>query len=203
MHIDHVIISVRDFEAASARLRERFRLESLPGGTHPMGTDNWSIRLAPPQYLELLGVGDEAVMRSNPFGQRVLDTLKSGDSLMAWAIGVDDIEAVAARLGRRLIPGQWQRPDGTIGRWRNVFADMEDFGDLPFFIQYDSDREPPQGEGTISWIEVGGDRNRMREWIGDQALPIRYSGGAPGLRAVAIEMPSGEIVIRNEDLKEG
>ncbi len=203
MQIDHIVIAVRDFETAAARLKAKFGLTATPGGTHPMGTANWVVPLEPPLYMELLGVGDENVMKANEFGRRVLTVLESGDQLMAWAIGVDDIDAVGARLERAVFPGQWEAADGSVGRWRNVFADMKYFGDLPFFIHYDSRvREPAPVPGAITSIEVGGDRGRMLDWIGSEELPIRFRGGEPGLYAVAIELPDGEIVIRNEDLRE-
>ena len=202
MQIDHIVIAVRDFEAAAARLKAKFGLTATSGGTHPMGTANWVVPLEPPQYMELLGVGDEDVMMANEFGRRVVAVLESGDELMAWAIGVDDIDAVGQRLQRPVFPGQWEAPDGSVGRWRNVFADMKYFGDLPFFIHYDSRvREPAPVPGAITSIEVGGNRDRMLEWIGSEELPISFKGGEPGLSAVTIELPDGEIVIRNEDLR--
>ena len=36
----------------------------------------------------------------------------------------------------------------------------------------------------------------MHTWVGDFDVPIRYVRGAHGLRAVGIEGPHGEIVIR-------
>ena len=127
------------------------RLTATPGGTHPMGTANWIVPLKPPQYMELLGVGDENVMKTNEFGKRVLSVLEGGDQLMAWAIGVEDIDAVGALLERPVFPGQWEAPDGSVGRWRNVFADMKYFGDLPFFIQYDSRVREPVAAQTVDY----------------------------------------------------
>lgn len=60
--------------------------------------------------------------------------------------------------------------------------------------RYDDVRHanPP---GSYAWVEHGGDEAALREWIGGD-LPLRFVGGAPGLRAVAIDSLRGEIVVR-------
>ena len=209
--IDHVIILVNDLEAARIRLLDRFGLNAIGNGTHPMGTANSAVPLKPPQYVELLGIGDSEVARANVFGKRLVQRLKGGDCLLGWAVRVGDIRAEGERLGRPLIPGEWHGPDGTIGRWHNILPDFKDLDDLPFFIQYEggnSDRRdggyaqaasPSQPE-DIAWLEVGGDPGRMVDWLGDDSLPLRFVPKGPGIHAVAINSPKGEIVIRNDDL---
>jgi hypothetical protein len=56
-------------------------------------------------------------------------------------------------------------------------------------------RKEPRG---ITWLEVGGDEQVMRDWLGDEAdqLPLRYVGGEPGLRAIGIDFEDGEIELR-------
>lgn len=211
MQIDHVIIAVNDLDRSADRFREQFGLIALPGGTHPTGTANRVIPLRPPQYIELLGVGQQELLRSHQFGERLLRRLSTGDSLLGWAVRVDDIDAEAARLGRSAIPGQWNGPDGQVSRWHNVFADFEDFDSLPFFIQYATDNAAtqqarydeaasPAHPGAINRLVVGGDRGQLVAWIGADSLPLSHVEAPPGLHAVVIESPSGEIVIRNEDL---
>ncbi len=211
MQIDHVIIAVNDLHAAATLLRDRLGLNAIGGGTHPMGTANRVVPLPPPQYIELLAIGDEKVAAANPFGRGLQARLAGGDCLLGWAVSVSDIEAEAARLGRPLIPGEWHGPDGTVGRWHNIFADIDDFDKLPFFIRYEgenSDRhearyaeaDSPARPGCIAWLEVGGERQRMTDWLGDDSLPLLFDGANPGLHTVAIDSPHGEIVIRNNDL---
>jgi hypothetical protein len=211
MQIDHAIIAVNDLEHSTRHLRERFGLVALPGGTHPTGTANRVIPLQPPQYIELLGVGQQELLRSHQFGERLLHRLSLGDSLLGWAVRVDDIDAEASRLGRTAIPGQWNGPDGQVDRWHNVFADFEDFDALPFFISYATNNADiqqaqydeaasPANPGAISRLVVGGDRERLLSWLGTDSLPLNHVEAPPGLHAVVIESPSGEIVIRNEDL---
>lgn len=95
---------------------------------------------------------------------------------------------------------------GAPGRIQGVLA-----AELPFFVQYNDDdggpserrrqgyhaaASPAQRAG-FSWIEVGGDRARLDEWLGDYDLPVRVIDGPAGLRGVGISSPRGEIVIRN------
>jgi len=214
LQIDHIIIGVQDFEQAAERLLSRFGLRALPGGTHPTGTANWSIPLEPPQYLELLGVGDAAQLAQSRVGQRFIERLSQGDYLVSWAVLVDDIAGFARRLARPLIPGQVEGPDGTVGRWHTLLPPPEEFGTLPFFIEYEgTGRQERHREGwlraaspaqpaSLAWIEVGGDHDRLVEWLGTADLPVRSTGDKPGLRAIAIASPSGEIIIRDEDLRE-
>jgi hypothetical protein len=39
--------------------------------------------------------------------------------------------------------------------------------------------------------------NQMHEWLGDADLPVRFVSGDPGLHAVGIAGPRGEIVLRD------
>ena len=41
-------------------------------------------------------------------------------------------------------------------------------------------------EPAIGWIEVAGDAERLRGWLGEAELPVRVVDGSPGVRAVAI-----------------
>jgi hypothetical protein len=211
MQIDHVIIAVNDLDPAAHHFRDRFGLVALPGGNHPTGTANRVIPLQPPQYIELLGVGQQELLRSHQFGERLLHRLFLGDSILGWAVRVDDIDAEAARLGRAAIPGQWNGTDGMVSRWHNIFADFEDFDALPFFIRYATDdaevqqarydeADSPAHPAAITRLVVGGDREKLLSWVGTESLPLHFIDGPPGLHAVVIDSPSGEIVIRNEDL---
>jgi hypothetical protein len=211
MQIDHVIIAVNDLDDAAHHFRDHFGLIALPGGTHPTGTANRVIPLKARQYIELLGVGQQELLRSHQFGDLLLHRLSQGDGLLSWAVRVDDIDAEAARLQRPAIPGKWEGPDGQVSRWHNVFPDFDDFANLPFFIRYahegpghrqaDYDTAgSPAEPGAISRLIVGGDPRQMASWLGSESLPLHFIDAPVGLHAVVIESASGEIVIRNEDL---
>jgi hypothetical protein len=75
---------------------------------------------------------------------------------------------------------------------------------MPFFLQWDvpPDLHPGRaraGHGTrvegITRVEVGGDGARLRDWLGDDELPIRVVEGPPGVRAVVLATADGALEI--------
>ena len=204
MRLDHVIYGAHDLDEAAARLNAEHGLGFVGGGRHPGGTVNSVAPLAPPQYLEVLAVeelGDDV-------SRELARLIAAGRTLLGWGIEVDDIEAVAARLGRPVETGSIVNEDGSTGSWRFV-EDPDDFS-LPFFIAYDADpgarrsRWQSRGEEAgndhlvgFTFVEVGGDRAQVEALVGTGALPIRFVTGRPGLHAVGIAGPDGEIVLRD------
>lgn len=203
MRLDHVIFGTRDLAETAARLEQMHGLGFLAGGRHPGGTVNSVAPLEPPQYLELLAV-EEIGDDTSRLAKRMIE---EGRSLLGWGIVVDDIEGVAERLGCDLEAGSITYPDGSTGSWRYAGSD-DPF--LPFFLAYDDPdlrlskwrqrvREAGNdGFGGFTFVEVGGDPEVMRAWLGDADLPVRFVNGRPGLHAVGIAGPAGEIVIRDE-----
>lgn len=210
MRLDHVLYGTRDLDETATRLEQLHGLRFLAGvGRHPGGTVNIVAPLQPFQYLELLAVEEVGDATSQLF-QRLIE---DGRTLLGWGIEVDEIEAVAARLGREVETGSITLDDGSTGSWRIVASD--DFS-LPFFIAYDASADDPdlrrrrrrwqewvreagnEGFGGFTFVEVGGDREMMRAWLADADLPVRLVSGRPGLHAVGIAGPAGEIVIRDE-----
>jgi Glyoxalase-like domain len=204
MRIDHVIFGVQDLDEAAARLHREHGLGFLRGGKHPGGTVNSTAPLAPPQYLELLAVEELGDAVSREFAGLIGD----GRTLLGWGIEVDEIEAVAERLGRPVEVGSIVNEDGSTGSWR--FLEDPDDLSLPFFIAYDADpgvrwsrwrdrvdEAGNDGFGGFTFVEVGGDRARLEALVGAGVLPIRFVAGRPGLHAVGISGPDGEIVLRD------
>lgn len=197
--IDHVVLAVRDHEASAARLWEEHGLRFTPGGRHAAwGTANMLAPLGE-DYVELLGVVDEDVGRNTVLGRTLLELSADRDRWFSVCVATDRIEETAARLGLTVEPGGRARPDGTEVRWRG--AGIEERGDdlsLPFFIDWDvpdglhpgaapaEHRIPVEG---IAWAEVGGDRERLDEWLGDISVPIRVVDGAePRVLAVGLSV---------------
>jgi catechol 2,3-dioxygenase-like lactoylglutathione lyase family enzyme len=195
LHLDHVIYAVRDLEEASARFREQFGLPVVVGGAHPGGTRNAVVFCRDHSYLELLAVDDP----DGDFARRLAQIVPTGEGLCGWAVRTDDIDAVAGRLGLHVREGSITRADGTVGTWRTAASFDPSDAHLPFVIQYAAGRRPgvePDAPDRLAWVEVSGDEDRMREWLGDAGIDARVSDGPPGLRAAAIATASGEIVIR-------
>jgi hypothetical protein len=205
MWIDHVVLGVRDMEAAGRRMEEQFRLGSVAGGRHEAwGTGNRIVPLGGP-YLEMLGVADEAAATANPIGRALLARLVGGDHWLCWCVATDALDVTANRLAIPVDEGSRLRPDGVQLRWRSAgFTFALDNPSLPFFIAWEvppklhpgraeaGHRAQPSG---IAWVEVGEDP-RLAGWLGDAALPVRTVSGEEGLVAVGIATADGEIALR-------
>src|SRR3954454_9841344 len=101
MRIDHVIYGTQDLEAASARM-EREGLTVVPGGHHVgQGTGNQIIPLGN-AYLELMVIDDREEAAGSPIGRILLEKLV-GEGFIGWAVRVDDLHAVAQRLGTPIL----------------------------------------------------------------------------------------------------
>lgn len=190
MRIDHVLYAVSDLDAGAARVEEKLGLAALPGGQHPAwGTANRIVQLGP-DYLELVGVVDEGTAARSDFGRLVLG---AGDGLIGWAVATEDIDAVAGRLKLAVEPGSRTRPDGLELAWRlaGVTEALRSGGTLPFFIQWDGAEElhpggDPGAPAGISWVEVAGDADALREWLGAAELPVRFTAQGSGITAAGI-----------------
>jgi hypothetical protein len=194
---------VVDVDQAADRLRRDHGLGSLPGGIHLGGTTNRLVPLEPPTFLELLGVGDTSLAD----GSWLARALNGHDRPLWWALGVDDIQEPAGRLGMPVGAASMQFQEGGESSFRVVGMPLYP---LPFFIQYGLDwdaRRRLWGErlrraehdvapGRITFVEVGGVASQLHDWIGSADLPVRVVDGYPGIRAAGIATEGGEIVIR-------
>jgi Glyoxalase-like domain len=203
--LDHVIVTVHELDAAARRYHEEHGVASLPGGRHAgHGTGNRIVPLGA-SYIELMAVvdGDEAA--ASPVGSWVKRRLAEvGEAPAAVCLRTDDIDATARRTGYASQPMSRIRPDGVELAWELVALDAAFSEGLPFFIQWHVDdadhpgralvehRRPPVG---IDWVELGGDRDRLASWLGQQELPLRHVEGAPGPHRLAIALADGETAL--------
>lgn len=203
--IDHVVIGVGDVDDAARRLLAECGLGSVFGGRHE-GWGTWN-RIVPlgPDYLELIGVVDRKEAAKSFLGRHLMSHVGGGDRLMGWCVAVTDVDAVATRLGLTVNPGSRTRPDGTTLRWRSagLEAALED-PSVPFFITWEGPAElhPGRSEADhrieptgISWLEVGTDAMRLKDWLAAEELPVRVVGGPPGVLGVGIGTATGEEIV--------
>jgi hypothetical protein len=205
LRLDHVVYAVPDLDQVAVRFREEFGLDSTEGGRHERwGTAN---RIVPPggQYLELVAAVAEQVAAETAFGRGVLERAGRGGGCFTVAAVADDLDAVASRLGLEVGSGSRTRPDGQTVRWRMV--GLDDPGRqawMPFFLIWDISDELHPGRARVghgvratglAWVEVGGDAERLRTWLGGDELPIRVTDDEPGIHRVAISTLDGELVI--------
>lgn len=205
MRLDHLGYAVRDLDEAAVRFREESGLDSVVGGRHVgFGTANRIVPLGD-QYIEIVGVVDEAEAEGSAFGRSVLDRAADGGGWLVIVVTTDDVDAEAARLGLEVSSGLRQRPDGSEVRWRMTGLDAPQRERwMPFFMTWDMPAElhpgrQRAGHGVrvtgLAWVEVGGDEERMREWLGGGELPIRMADAPPGIVRAAVATTDGEIVI--------
>jgi hypothetical protein len=195
VRIDHVIYATGDLDAAAARLEADLGLMSVEGGRHEgLGTHNRIVPLGA-GYLELMAVNDSEAASGSELARMLHARIAEAmEGLFAWAVAVQDIEGVAARLGT---PVTAIRREGLSARLTGLAEALHE-PCLPFFIVRDPGVPDPGGAadaGGISWVEVAGDHARLEHWIGDDRLPMRVVEGAPGIRAMGIgrrELRTGE-----------
>jgi Glyoxalase-like domain len=205
LRLDHVAYAVPDLDEAAVRFREEFGLDSTEGGRHERwGTANRIVPLGD-QYLELVAAVDEPTAAETAFGRGVLERASGGGGWFTMAAVADDLDAVASRLGIEIGSGSRMRPDGQTVRWRMAGLDdprREPW--MPFFLAWDvpEDLYPGRaraGHGVwaqgIAWVEVAGNRERLRAWLGDDELPIHVTDGEADIPRVAVGSSDREIVI--------
>ena len=186
MRIDHVIYGTADLDVAAARVQERLGLTVIAGGRHDgQGTHNRIVPLGDGSYVELLAIADPQEAQRSPVGSAVQAIIERGDGLLGWAVGVEDVDVVARRLGTTVTTVGRQ---GMTARLTGVAEALAE-PSLAFFIERRAERRSPLVAGApdaISWIEVAGDARRIERWLGEVELPVRVVDGEPGVRAIGI-----------------
>jgi len=123
--LDHVIVGVRDLDAATETYTRLLGREPSWRGSHPgFGTANALFRLAN-TYVELLSSSGDG-----PFARELGESLeRDGEGLVGMAFGTDDADDCAAQLRARGIaaaePAEGSGSDSRTGakrEWRNVFV---------------------------------------------------------------------------------
>ena len=144
--IDHLVIAVRDPDAAASVLEATLGLAVTGGGRHEgRGTFNRLVFLGD-TYLELIGVDDVHLVgtaETNAVGRAALDLLDDGrEGLATLALATDDAAAEVARLrasGSAIgdpVPGSRARPDGEVVRWTTAFPELGPEAP-PFLIEHE------------------------------------------------------------------
>jgi hypothetical protein len=202
MRIDHVIYATHDLAASARRFEEEYGLVASGGGVHPkLGTCNSLVPIGKGQSLEFMAVADPG---SNSFLVKGLtEVLAEGDRLFAVSIAPDDLDETVSRLGLQITQGERRSTSGRLIHWRMAGLPMAASpSHLPFFVDWgDSDPELDSSlnrdvEG-VEWIELGGDEQELRKWLGDAgALPVRFADGPPGPLALALRRGPEIVVVR-------
>jgi len=177
--IDHLVVAVRDVEAAVVAVEDGLGLAFTGGGRHEaMGTYN-RLAFLGDTYVEVIGVFDRAlVVSSSTFavGNAALAMLETGgDGLATYALATDDVRGDVARLrgaGSSIgepVAGSRRRPDGELVQWTTAFPELAP-DRPPFLIEHE-----PRG------AEWGAEARAAR-------ATFRHPGGG-AVRLTALELP--------------
>jgi hypothetical protein len=158
--------------ACVQRLGARLGAAFSDGGMHPsFGTRNFVLPLANGCYVEAVAALDHPAVDTAPFGRAVRARTAEGGGWLTWAIRVDDLTAVEARLARRAANGHRRRPDGFDLRWRQIgLYDVAEDPQLPFFVKWDVDAQhhPSFGGSPVALrgVEIAGDELTVDLYLG-------------------------------------
>jgi hypothetical protein len=210
MRVDHVSYAAESdgLAATAERLSKKIGVAPVDGGVHPrFGTRNVILPLSNERYVEVVEVLDHPASYKAPFGQAVRARSENGGGWMGWAVAVDDLSEAERRLGREAVVGSRHRPDGVMLCWRQLgikglIADPQ----LPYYIKWDDETLHPsvgaQTDVTIRSLEIAGDPNRVRDWLGlppDHATSVDFTfvspHGNPGLLSVTFDTPDGAVTV--------
>jgi hypothetical protein len=205
--IDHVVVGVRDLDAAAGTIWRRYGLEAQAGGVHTgAGTGNMIVPVGNDQFLELLAVLDPG--SRHPIVGWLQRMLGDGDRLLALAIEPDDLDASAGRLGEPVTELDRVADDGRHVHFRLTGAlGLLGPETLPFFVTTTAGREwrcgfrPPRHRtdaSGIRWVELGGDESTIRARVADPSLPLRIVSGRRGVTAIGLALGGAEVVMRSQ-----
>jgi hypothetical protein len=210
--IDHISLGTRNLYEGTERLCRETGLGQYEGGWFPgLGIANRIVPLGLDQYIEVESVIDAYSPQHSLTDRWFYDQISSGDVYIGWCLRVDTLEELedhAERMGTEIIQtGLRQRPDGSLSApartpdtvycWQRGLPNIFHIADMSTHPARQPCEQPAAPQG-IAWMEVGGTQQDMIGWLGEEAknLPLTYNGERPGLYAVAINAPDGEIVIR-------
>ena len=140
--IDHLVIAVRDLEAA-ARDYRALGFTVVEGGRHTgIGTYNMLIAFQDTSYVELIGFYEQP--RAD---HRWWAPLEKGGGLVDFCLQTDDLRGDTLALRRAGVdigdpePKNRKRPDGVDVRWVFSLARGADRGVAPFIIADETGRD--------------------------------------------------------------
>jgi hypothetical protein len=211
--IDHLVIVTGDLGRAIAEYRG-LGFSVVPGGRHPVGTENALIALRDGAYMELIAF--ESPDRPQP--HRWWEPLQRGGGLVDFCAGTDAFAADLLALraaGVAVDPPRAQgrtRPDGYVLRWTFASPSEGQRGLVPFLIADETPRQERVPGATDHANEVTGLRV-LTIAVGDlTAVAGWYQGflGRPGaagqradLRAVTRRFGVGPHVVELAEPADG
>lgn len=211
MRLDHLSYAAgpEGLAACAQRLGARLGAGFTDGGIHPsFGTRNFVLALSNRCYVEVIEALEHPAADRALFGQAVRARARAGGGWLGWAVRVDDIAAIEARLARRATAGHRHRPDGFDLRWQQIGVnDLSVDSQFPFFVHWLTDEEHHPSAGgsqvALTGLEIAGDERMVEEYLGSSArrplngVAVDWVGSPDdtGLVAAVFDTASGEVRI--------
>jgi hypothetical protein len=162
-------------------------------------------------YLEVVEALDHPAADQAPFGRSVRQRAAEGGGWLNWVVGVSDLGAIEAQLGRPAAAGHRVRPDGYDLRWHQIgIIDTERERQLPWFIHWESEKsQHPAASGgkvNLERLDIAGDRDYVTAYLGERAtasleslkvkwLDVSEYNDDSGIVRVHFTTPSGVVTI--------
>jgi catechol 2,3-dioxygenase-like lactoylglutathione lyase family enzyme len=201
--LDHVVRIVTDFAATERRFRDKCGLEAARWEAFPDSGVASRLFVLGNAGIELMGVRDAAEAAEHPFGRLVLAAIREGERWLGTAIGTDELDGHAARLGVQPMTVSSVSSDGVRSTFRLLGDPLSNTPPLPFFIEWARGAGPwPREQAALNprftgvkRVEATGDARAVAEHLGGGFDFISVVEGVPGIQAVVLDAEGGEIRI--------
>jgi len=201
--LDHVVRIVPDFAATERRFRDQYGLEAARWQAFPDSGVASRLIVVGSAGIELMGVRDTAEAAAHPFGRSVLAAIKEGERWLGIAIGTDELDVHAARLGVRPMTVPSVSSTGMRSTFRLLGDPLSNAPPLPFFIEWARGAAPwPREQAALNpsftgvkRVEAAGDARAVAEHLGGGFDFISVVDDVPEIKAVVLDAKGGEMRI--------
>ena len=172
MRLDHVsyVASHDQISDVVNRIGSQIGTAFVDGGIHPkFGTRNFTAPLLNGQYIEVVCPLDHPATDATPFGNAVKKKADAGGGWLTWVFSSSDLAKVEEKFGRKAADGSRTRPDGSELKWKQIgVKDIMGSGELPFFIQWLTDKHPSKDGNSVAKITkivIADDEELANSWF--------------------------------------
>ena len=168
-HVSYVASHDQIFDVVN-RIGSQIGTAFVDGGIHPkFGTRNFTAPLLNGQYIEGVCPLDHPATDATPFGNAVKKKADAGGGWLTWVFSSSDLGKVEEKFGRKAADGSRTRPDGSELKWKQIgVKDIMGSGELPFFIQWLTDKHPSKDGNSVAKITkivIADDEELANSWF--------------------------------------
>ena len=172
MRLDHIsyVASHDQISDVVNRIGSQISTAFIDGGIHPkFGTRNFTAPLLNGQYIEVVCPLDHPATDVTPFGNAVKKKADAGGGWLTWVFSSSNLGKVEEKFGRKAADGSRTRPDGSELKWKQIgVKDIMGSGELPFFIQWLTDKHPSKDGNSVAKITkivIADDEELANSWF--------------------------------------